>query len=298
MSHLLQISDLSAGQVERLLQRAQAFKQQKAHVDFSSHYLANLFYENSTRTRASFTVAATRLQLPVFNLDLGSSSESKGEIINDTIDNLAAMGMDVFVVRHSQEHIQQSLADGRQDIHIINAGDGTHAHPSQALLDFMTILEQKPDLSKVKIALIGNLRHSRVANSLQCLAKIMEVGELVLVAPGLWQPQSIHFGRYTDSLVDGLTDADVIVCLRVQRERLLDSDFLDLNTYRQHYALTPEGLALAKPDAIVMHPGPVNRGIEIDSEVADGRQSVILQQVHNGVFMRMAIIEHLLTTDS
>jgi len=294
MKHLLQISELNRTQIEQLLQKAQAFKQGIKSTNKNSHYLANLFYENSTRTRASFAVAATRLKIPVLNLDLASSSESKGEVIRDTIDNLAAMGIDVFVIRHLQENIQASLAASRNDIHIINAGDGTHAHPSQALLDLMTILEHKPDLAKIKIALIGNLCHSRVANSLQCIAKTMGVGELTLIAPQLWRPQTIHFGRYTESLADGLADADVIICLRVQRERLLDSDRLDLTSYRQNYALTRESVVFAKPDAIVMHPGPINRGIEIDSDIADGLQSVILQQVKNGVFMRMAIIDTLI----
>lgn len=295
MNHLLEISQLTPTQIERLLTRAHAFKQGETPKNLSSHYLANLFYENSTRTRASFTVAATRFNIPVFNLDLASSSESKGEVIYDTVNNLAAMGMDLFVIRHLQEGIQQALAKQCKDIHIINAGDGTHAHPSQALLDFMTILEHKPNPGKIKIALIGNLRHSRVANSLQWIAKKMGVRELALVAPKLWQPETVHFGEFTESLAEGLSDADVVICLRVQRERLLDSDRLDLTTFRHQYALTQESLRLAKPDAIILHPGPVNRGIEIDNEVADGLQSVILQQVKNGVFMRMAIIEQLVS---
>ncbi|KTC68136.1 aspartate carbamoyltransferase [Legionella birminghamensis] len=296
MNHFLDINQLSAAQIYQLLERAQAFKQGKASYPVYSQYcMANLFYENSTRTRVSFEMAAAHLSMQVINLDLGRSSESKGEVIEDTIRNLAAMGINLFTIRHSQNLLPQELAAVlADDIHLINAGDGTNQHPSQAMLDLMTILEHKPDLSSLKIALIGNLRHSRVANSLQVLFSLMGVKELRLIAPQLWQPQKLHFGQVTESLQDGLSDADVVICLRVQRERLLDNESLDLSTFRRYFALTPDSIKWAKPDAIVMHPGPVNRGVEIDSEIVDGKQSVILQQVSNGVFMRMAIIESLI----
>jgi len=239
-------------------------------------------------------LAANHLSMPVVNLDLQSSSEAKGEIIEDTIKTLAAMGIRYFVVRHKETGLQQNLANALgPDIHIINAGDGTHAHPSQALLDMMTIIEQKPQLNQLKIAVLGNIRHSRVANSFQCICAALGVGELVLISPDSWQPQQVHYGRVTNNIQDGLTDADIVMCLRVQKERFKDDEHIDLATYRRDFALTKKTLSNAKPNAIVMHPGPMNRGIEIDSEVADGPQSVILQQVANGVFARMAIFENL-----
>lgn len=295
MNHFLEISQLSRQQIESLIQRAFSFKQQKNYPIYNQHTVANLFYENSTRTRVSFELAAQRLSMSVINLDLQNSSETKGEVIEDTIKTLAAMGINNFVIRHQQDGLQQDLARQLGNIvHIINAGDGVHAHPSQALLDIMTILEQKPHLEQLKIAMVGNIRHSRVANSFQCMCSKLGIGELVLVAPELWLPRTVHYGRVTTDLRDGLADADVIICLRVQRERLLASEHLDLDTYRHDYALTSKSLAYAKSDVMVMHPGPMNRGVEIDSDVADGTSSFVLQQVGNGVFARMAIFDALI----
>lgn len=294
MNHFLEISQLSRQQIESLLQRALEFKYQSDYPHYRHDTVANLFYENSTRTRVSFELAANHLSMPVVNLDLQSSSETKGEVIEDTINTLAAMGIRYFVIRHQQDGLQQNLANHLGDaVHIINAGDGTHAHPSQALLDMLTITEQKPQLAQLKIALLGNVRHSRVANSFQHICSKLGVGELVFIAPELWQPQSPHYGRVTNNIHEGLEDADVVICLRVQRERLLAEDHLDLDSYRNDFALTQKSLAYAKPDAMVMHPGPMNRGVEIDSDVADGAQSFILEQVANGVFARMAIFDAL-----
>lgn len=296
MKHFLEISQLSTDQIYSLLKRAQYFKQKREYPTYSQYTVAHLFYENSTRTRVSFELAAKRLALSSVNLDLHNSSEAKGECIDDTIKTLAAMGIDLFVIRHRQEGLQKELAKKLDDqVRIINAGDGLHAHPSQAMLDLMTIVENKPELSQLKIAIIGNIRHSRVANSLQSLCSTLKVGDLTMVAPEIWQPQKVHYGRVTDSLIDGLADADVVICLRVQHERLLENEQLDLPTYRRQFALTQDTLRYAKPDAIVMHPGPMNREVEIDSKVADGPQSCVLQQVENGVFMRMAILEALVT---
>lgn len=295
MNHFLEVSQLSKEGIESLLERALYFKHHQDYPSYKQHTVAHLFYENSTRTRVSFELAANHLAMSVVNLDLQSSSESKGELIADTVSTLSAMGIRYFVIRHKKEGLQQYLADNLgARAHIINAGDGTHAHPSQALLDLMTIKEQKPHLKDLKIAILGNIKHSRVANSFQVICQKAGVGELVLIAPELWQPQDVHFGRVTSDLRDGLTDADVVICLRVQRERLLDGEDVDLETYRRDFALTSLSLAYAKPDAMVMHPGPINRGIEIDSDVADGAQSFILQQVTNGVYARMAILESLI----
>ncbi|WP_043873325.1 aspartate carbamoyltransferase catalytic subunit [Legionella massiliensis] len=294
MKNFLEISQLSRLQIESLLERALHFKRSRQYPSYPQHTVATLFYENSTRTRVSFELAAKRLSMPLVNLDLQNSSEAKGEVIEDTIKTLAAMGIDLFVIRHRQDGLQNELAaklDAK--VHLVNAGDGQHAHPSQAMLDLMTIAEIKPELSQLKIAIIGNIRHSRVANSLQCLCSTLKVGELSLIAPEIWQPSKVHYGYVTDSLVEGLADADVIICLRVQHERLLENEQMDLSSYRRQFALTQDTLKYAKPDAMVMHPGPMNRGIEIDNEVADGPQSFILQQVANGVFMRMAILESL-----
>ncbi|MBI2786833.1 MAG: aspartate carbamoyltransferase catalytic subunit [Legionella longbeachae] len=298
MNHLLEISQLSRQQIESILQRSFYFKRYNTYPAYAQQTVANLFYENSTRTRVSFELAAKRLSMSVINLDLQNSSETKGEIIEDTIQTLAAMGIQTFVIRHWQEGLQENLANKiGNTVHIINAGDGTHAHPSQALLDMMTILEHKPQLDQLKITVLGNIRHSRVANSFQSICAQLGVGELVMVAPELWQPQVVHYGRVTQNLRDGLTDADVIICLRVQRERLLESDHLDLESYRHDFALTKKSLSYAKSDVMVLHPGPINRGLEIDSEVADGANSFILRQVANGVFGRMAIFDALFASN-
>lgn len=295
MNHFLEISQLSKEDIEALLERALYFKHHEDYPSYKQHTVAHLFYENSTRTRVSFELAANHLAMSVVNLDLQSSSESKGELIADTVSTLAAMGIRYFVIRHKEEGLQQYLANLLGNtVHIVNAGDGAHAHPSQAILDMMTIKEQKPQLDQLKIAVLGNIKHSRVANSLQVICNKLGVGELVLIAPEIWQPQEVHFGRVTSDLRVGLTDADVVICLRVQRERLLDGEDMDLETYRRDFALTNDALTYAKPDAMVMHPGPINRGVEIDSEVADGAQSFILQQVTNGVYARMAILESLI----
>ena len=295
MKNFLCISDLSRQEVENLLKRALFFKTKQKLPSYSPHILANLFYESSTRTRTSFEVAAKRLSIDVINIDLSTSSETKGEVIWDTLQTLSAMGISFFVIRHSEERLPARLAQGLGDsAHVINAGDGKNAHPSQAMLDLMTIVEHKPNLSALKIAIVGDIKHSRVANSLQCLFKLMGVEELVLVAPSSWQPEIVYHGQVTAELSEGIKDADVVISLRVQKERLTDHEQFDLMTYRERYALTANRMRQAKHDAIVMHPGPINRGVEIDSDVADSPQSVILQQVQNGVYMRMAILESLI----
>lgn len=295
MKHFLEISQLSSTQIHTLITKAFEFKRSHQYPNLSNLCMANLFYENSTRTRVSFEMAAMNLGMKVINLETHHSSETKGEILNDTLLNLAAMGVTHFVIRHSQNHIQEQLANELQqeEIHLINAGDGMHAHPSQALLDMMTIIEQKPQLSQLKVAIVGNIKHSRVANSFQVISEKLGLGELVLVAPKIWQPEKVHYGRVTSNLEEGLIGADVVICLRVQHERLKEYEHLDLKTYRQEFALTHKTMAWAKSGAMVMHPGPINRGIEIDSDVADGPQSFILTQVQNGVFARMAVLDSL-----
>ncbi len=297
MKHFLSISDITYNDVQNLLHMAMALKFNKIlYPILKEHALVNLFYENSTRTRMSFELAAKRLSIPVMNFNCATSSEAKGEIILDTVKNLAAMGINLMAIRHQENGLPQKLAAECDilNLHIINAGDGQHAHPSQALLDLMTILEYKTNLKQLKVVLIGDLRHSRVANSLQCLFKLVNVGELYLVSPESWRPRVIHYGIWMESLDDGLQDVDVIITLRVQKERFNKNEELNLVDYCNNYSVTPKKLKLARNDAIVMHPGPLNRGVEITDAVADGSQSVILQQVQNGVYMRMAIIHALL----
>jgi len=296
MKHFLEINQLSHKRAMQLILRALSFKHMTAYPQYSHYTVANLFYENSTRTRVSFELAAMHLGMHVINLDIQNSSEQKGEIIEDTIHTLAAMGINLFVVRHSQNGLPQAIAGAfLKQVHFINAGDGTNAHPSQAMLDLMTVVEQKPNLDQLKIVIVGDLLHSRVANSLQNLCALLGVGELVLVSPEVWHPKLMHFGRVTTSLADGIADADVVIGLRVQRERLIQGLNMDMAQYHQEYGITRDRLKAAKEDVMVMHPGPMNRGIEIDSDVADGPRSFILQQVQNGVFMRMAIFEALIT---
>lgn len=294
MKHFLDISQCTQDDLRALIQRAETFKQGEATPEYPEYTVATLFYENSTRTRVSFQIAANHLRMPVINLDMQSSAERKGETSEDTIRTLAAMGVRLFVIRHAENKCPHRLAACIADgAHVINAGDGTHAHPTQAMLDMMTIMQYKRDLSQIKLVVVGDVRHSRVANSLQIAAQALGIGKLVFVSPEAWAPSSLQFGVVSHDLPQALQDADVIMGLRIQHERQHGEVAMALAEYRKHYAITKDMVRLAKPDAIIMHPGPVNRGIEMDDEVIDGSQSRILQQVQNGIFMRMAILERL-----
>ncbi len=253
----------------------------------------NLFFENSTRTRTTFEIAATRLSADVFNLNINVSSAAKGETLLDTIANLSAMQADIFVVRHEASGAPYLIAKHvAPDVHVINAGDGRHAHPTQALLDMYTIRHFKQDFSNLTVAIVGDILHSRVARSnihaLTTLgaAEVRAIGPLTLLPGGLEQ---MGVKTYTD-MAQGLRDVDVIIMLRLQNERMRGALLPSSHEYFKHYGLTPEKLAIAKPDALVMHPGPMNRGVEIDSAVADGPQSVILNQVTFGIAVRMAVM--------
>ena len=296
MRHFIEIKDLSKTEILSLIDKASYFKKNINYPNYCQQIVANLFYENSTRTRVSFELAEKKLSMQVINLNMDSSSEQKGEILTDTIENLAAMGINLFVIRHSQNEVFQKLINLSSNVQFINAGNGTNAHPSQAMLDAMTIMEQKSDFSSLKVTIIGDIKHSRVANSLQVVLAKLGVRNLTLVAPDLWQPQKILFGTFTNSLTDGLEGADVVICLRVQKERLLHDETIDLDYFRKNYTLTLQNLKLAKNDAMVMHPGPINRGVEMEDEVVASSQSCILQQVTNGVYMRMAIMDLLVTS--
>jgi aspartate carbamoyltransferase catalytic subunit len=253
----------------------------------------NLFFENSTRTRTTFEIAAKRLSADVINLDIARSSTAKGESLLDTIANLSAMHADMFVVRHGESGAPHLIARHcAPHVRVVNAGDGRHAHPTQGLLDMYTIRHFKGDFTGLTVAIVGDIVHSRVARSaIHALAtlgapEIRAVGPRTLV-PGDMAAMGV---RVCHTLAEGLKDADVVIMLRLQNERMSGGLLPSAGEFFKSFGLTPEKLALAKPDAIVMHPGPINRGVEIASEVADGRQSVILPQVTFGIAVRMAVM--------
>ncbi len=255
--------------------------------------VVNLFFENSTRTRSTFELAAKRLSADVLNLDIQHSSTSKGETLKDTLQNLEAMASDMFVVRHPDSGAAHYIAEHvTPNVAIINAGDGRHAHPTQAMLDMLTIRRHKGDFTPLTVAIVGDVLHSRVARSQIHALKTLGVAEVRVIAPKTLVPAFIEgFGvKVFHDLKAGLADVDVVMMLRLQTERM-DSAFLPSQSeFYRLYGLNRERLALAKPDAIVMHPGPINRGVEIESEVADGLQSVILKQVGYGIAIRMAVM--------
>jgi aspartate carbamoyltransferase catalytic subunit len=256
----------------------------------------NIFFENSTRTRTTFEIAAKRLSADVVNLNIGSSSASKGETLLDTVDNLCAMHADMFVVRHSQSGAAHLIAKHvAPEIHVINAGDGRHAHPTQALLDMFTIRHYKKEFCNLRVAIVGDILHSRVARSQIHALTTLGVPEVRVIAPKTLLPVCVEkLGvRVYHDMAQGLRDVDVIMMLRLQSERMQGATLPSAQEYFKYYGLTQEKLMLAKADAIVMHPGPMNRGVEIESCVADGRQSVILPQVTFGIAVRMAVMSTL-----
>lgn len=301
LRHLLTLEGLPRDMIHRILDNAASFlnvssREIKKVPLLRGRSVFNLFFEDSTRTRTTFEIAATRLSADVVNLNINTSSTKKGESLLDTIDNLQAMAADLFVVRHSQSGaahlIAQHVGDG---VHVVNAGDGRHAHPTQGLLDMYTIRHFKGDFTRLSVAIVGDITHSRVARSdIHALTTlgvpdVRVVGPLTLLPGGLEQ---LGVTRHTD-MRTGLKDVDVIIMLRLQNERMRGALLPSPQEYFKTYGLTQEKLALAKPDAIVMHPGPMNRGVEIESAVADGPQAVILQQVTFGITMRMAVMSML-----
>lgn len=253
----------------------------------------NLFFENSTRTRTTFEIAATRLSADVMNLDIARSSASKGESLLDTIANLSAMAADIFVVRHSESGAPYLIAQHLPPhIHVVNAGDGRHAHPTQGLLDMLTIRHYKKDFANLTVAIVGDVLHSRVARSDIHALTTLGCAEVRVVGPKTLVPSDMaSLGvRVCHSLQEGITGADVVIMLRLQNERMSGALLPSSHEFFKSYGLTPEKLQWAKPDAIVMHPGPINRGVEIDSAVVDGVQSVILPQVSFGIAVRMAVM--------
>jgi len=256
--------------------------------------IVNLFFEASTRTRTTFELAAKRLSADVLNINVTASSAVKGETLLDTLRNLQAMHVDMFVVRHTDSGTAHFIARHVQPhVSVINAGDGRHAHPTQAMLDMFTIRREKgADFGRLTVAIVGDIAHSRVARSQIHALNLLNTGDVRIVAPRTLIPSHVEsLGvRVFHDLREGLRDADVVIMLRLQRERMLGALLPSEHEYYQLYGLTEEKLSIARPDVTVMHPGPINRGVEMDSRVADGPRSVILQQVTHGIAVRMAVM--------
>lgn len=306
LKHFLTVEGLSTELLVSILDTAESF----ANINAQSvkkvpllrgKTIANLFFEASTRTRNTFELAAKRLSADVLNVNISTSATSKGETLMDTLQNLQAMQCDMFVVRHNASgaahYIANRVAPG---ISVINAGDGSHAHPTQAMLDMFTIRRNKgDDFGRLRVAIIGDVLHSRVARSQIHALNILNTGNVRVIAPKTLVPAGIEdMGvELFHDMEAGLRDADVVIALRLQKERMQGALLPSEQEYYRMYGLTRERLRLAKPDAIVMHPGPINRGVEIESCVADGPQSVILEQVTNGISIRMAVMSMALGRD-
>jgi aspartate carbamoyltransferase catalytic subunit len=301
LQHLLTIEGLPKAIVKQILDTAASFlgvsdREFKKVPLLRGKSVFNLFFENSTRTRTTFEIAASRLSADVINLNVSTSSTQKGESLLDTIDNLAAMHADIFVVRHAQSGAPFLIAQHvAPHVHVVNAGDGRHAHPTQGLLDAFTIRHFKKDLTQLRVAIVGDVLHSRVARSDIHVLTTLGVPEIRVIAPYSLLPSGIEqmgVRAFTD-MTQGLRDVDVVITLRLQNERMGGALLPSAQEYFKHYGLTEEKLSYAKPDAIVMHPGPMNRGVEIESVVADGPRSVILDQVTFGIAVRMAVMSML-----
>jgi aspartate carbamoyltransferase catalytic subunit len=298
LTHLLTIEGLPRATINHILDTAESFvplaeRDIKKVPLLRGKSVFNLFFENSTRTRTTFEIAAKRLSADVYNLNINASSASKGESLLDTINNLSAMQADMFVVRHASSGAPHLIAQHvAPHLHVINAGDGRHAHPTQGLLDMYTIRRYKKDFTGLTVAIVGDILHSRVARSDIHALTTLGVPEVRVIAPLTLLPvglEQLGVRVFTD-MAEGLKGVDVIIMLRLQNERMRGALLPSAQEYFKYYGLTQEKLALAKPDAIVMHPGPMNRGVEIDSPVADGKQAVILNQVTFGIAVRMAVM--------
>ncbi len=296
-SQLIDIQGLATDFIDHILYRAVELAKGSEPMT-TNHTVANLFFEPSTRTRVSFEIAATRLGLSIINLDGLRSSMTKGESLLDTLATLRAMGVEMAVLRHGQTGICHEISHAMPiGMGLVNAGDGCGHHPTQALLDVATMIEQGISLSDSKVVIVGDLRHSRVARSNVALLKRLNVGEVALAGPPAFMPKDL-FGHTDlvvyDQLEAALEEANIVMMLRIQKERLEPETLVDWADYHEQWGLSQSKLALARPDCRVMHPGPINRGVELTAEVADGAQSLILDQVRMSVFTRMAIFEALL----
>ncbi len=298
LKHLLSTEGLSRALIESLLESADQFvsvgdREVKKVPLLRGKSVFNLFFENSTRTRTTFEIAAKRLSADVINLNINASSTSKGESLLDTIDNLAAMNADMFIVRHAQSGAAHLIAQHvRPGIAVINAGDGRHAHPTQGLLDMYTIRHYKKSFHNLSVAIVGDLLHSRVARSDIHALTTLGCADVRVIGPKTLIPTEVERMGVSvfHDMYRGLEGCDVVIMLRLQNERMNGALLPSAHEFFKSYGLTSEKLSRAKPDAIVMHPGPMNRGVEIDSPIADGRQSVILPQVTFGIAVRMAVM--------
>ena len=301
LRHLLSTEGLSAEMIRRILDTADQFvgvseRDVKKVPLLRGKSVFNVFFEGSTRTRTTFEIAAKRLSADVINLNVSVSSTSKGETLLDTVYNLQAMDADMFVVRHAQSGAPHLIARHvKPGVAVINAGDGRHAHPTQGLLDVYTIRHYKKDFSALSVAIVGDVLHSRVARSQIHALKTLGVPDLRVIGPRTLIPAEVErLGvRVFHDMSEGIRGCDVVIMLRLQNERMSGALLPSAAEFFKCYGLTLEKLAHAKPDAIVMHPGPMNRGVEIDSAVADGRQSVIMPQVTFGIAVRMAVMSML-----
>jgi len=298
LRHFLSVEGLSRQILTDILDTAESFssigsQSVKKVPLLRGKTIANLFFEASTRTRTTFELAAKRLSADVLNISISTSATVKGESLLDMLQNLEAMHCDMFVVRHGESGAAHCIASHvAPHVSVINAGDGCHAHPTQAMLDMFTIRQHKGNFGDLRVAIVGDIKHSRVARSQIHALTTLGVTEVRVIAPKTLVPrevQSLGVHVFHD-LEQGLRDVDVVIMLRLQNERMKGAFLPSAHEYYQLYGLTSEKLGLAKPDAIVMHPGPINRGVEIDSLVADGPQSVILDQVTNGIAVRMAVM--------
>ncbi len=298
LKHFLTTEGLAKDRLTEILDTAESFvgintKSTKKVPLLRGKTVANLFFENSTRTRTTFELAAKRLSADVLNINVSISSASKGETLLDTLRNLQAMQCDMFVVRHSASGAAHFIANHVEPhICVINAGDGQHSHPTQAMLDMFAIRRNKGDFSQLKIVIVGDILHSRVARSQIHALNILGAGEITAVGPKTLLPDNVReLGVNVQHNFDSaLQDADVVISLRLQKERMRSALLSTEDEYFRSYGLTEKRLKIAKPDAIVMHPGPTNRGVEIEASVADGPQSIILEQVTGGIAVRMAIM--------
>ncbi len=296
--HLLNISNMSRQQIIEILDLAETYadNKKKKYSDLEGKTIASLFFEPSTRTKTTFELASKRLSADFINIDISSSSTLKGESIVDMIKTLEAMSCDMFIVRHSISGTAHYIAkEVGAKISVINAGDGIHAHPTQAMLDMYTIRKYKKEFDNLKVAIVGDILHSRVAKSLITSLTILSVENINIIGPKILMPENLKdlCVEYFEDLEDGISECDVVIMLRLQKERMHEA-LISTDDYYKKYGLTSEKLQAASKNVIVMHPGPINRGIEIDSEVADGSNSVILDQVTSGISIRMAIMSMIM----
>lgn len=301
LKHLLSIEGLSKTEILDILDLAESYFDPGSHQirqcsDLSGTTIANLFFEPSTRTRSTFELAGRKLSADILNLNVQQSATSKGESLRDTVRNIEAMQCKILIIRHQQSGASHFVAQHVQpDVSVINAGDGWHAHPTQALLDMYTIRKHRGDVNQLNVAIIGDVKHSRVARSQIHALHLLGAREIRVIAPKTLLPthtDSLGVNVYHD-LKSGLKDIDVIMMLRLQKERMQSGLLPNGDAYYRMYGLTGESLEYAHPNALIVHPGPINRGVEIQSDIADSPRAAILDQVTNGVAIRMAVMSLL-----